>query len=152
MSSLRESPYPASSGGIAAAAIPVETALIGRERALVRELLRLVSARAASEVKGSSIRASGDAAADTEYHRARQVLADQFEVIKAGARKADQDRRRAIVDAALSGEAEAKAEFARASRKIATDFDAVRTKAKNDYTQARSEAPDDRNSRQDPRS
>ena len=143
MSSLRQPPHPAPvpAGGLASVpATPAEPALIGRERAALRELLRLVSERAASEAKASAARASGDAAADFEYQRARQVLADQFEVIKAGATKTDEDRRRAIVDAALSGEAEAKTEFARASRKIATDFDAVRTKAKNDYALARSEA------------
>src|SRR5205814_2209290 len=56
------------------------------------------------------------------------------------ARAADEQRRRAIVDAALAGESRAKAEFAAASRKIATVFDSMRDTAKSDYSTAKSQA------------
>jgi S-DNA-T family DNA segregation ATPase FtsK/SpoIIIE len=117
-----------------------ESAVIGQERATLREILRLVSERADAEARVSGGQRSGDAAADQEYQRARQVLAEKIVGLKEGARKADEDRRRAIVDAALAGDSEAKAEFARSSRRIATEFDAVRDYARNEYTRAKGDA------------
>ena len=56
------------------------------------------------------------------------------------ARTADEQRRRAIVEAAMRGEAEAKNEFATSSRKIAQDFDRAREATKNDANRGKSEA------------
>jgi hypothetical protein len=114
--------------------------VIRRERAALRELLRLVIERAAAESKTEEARASRDAAADQEYQRACQALARKFESLSVEENKADEGRRRAAVDAAIAGEAEAKGEFARASRRIAAEFDAVREYAKNAYQRGKSDA------------
>ncbi len=114
--------------------------LIAREREALREILRLVSERAAAEAEVERVRATTDASADRQYDEARKSRIEKFEHAKASEQKADETRRRSIIDAALAGEADAKSEFARASRKIASDFDSTREKARNQLARDRADA------------
>ncbi|WP_422928783.1 FtsK/SpoIIIE domain-containing protein [Singulisphaera sp. PoT] len=104
--------------------------LIERGRRLHGELLVLVSERAAAEASCEKARAAGATLADQEYERSRPALIEKYRRIQDEDRRADETRRRAIIDSAASGEADAKAEFARASRKIAADFEGLRERAK----------------------
>jgi len=115
-----------------------EPDLVVRERATLREILRLVSERAAAEHEVETARSSDVASADRNYEKARQALAEKFEAMKSRNRDENEAGRNAITDEAASGEAEAKAEFSKASRKLATDFDAVRERSKADYARAKS--------------
>jgi S-DNA-T family DNA segregation ATPase FtsK/SpoIIIE len=121
-------------------ASPSEPELLVRERALLHEVLRQVAERAAAETKVERERTKNDTAADTEYQRTRQALALKLDKHQTEAGSGDEQRRRAVVDAALRGEAAAKAEFAAASRKIATMFDSARESVKSDYGRAKSDA------------
>ena len=111
-----------------------------RERAALREILRLVTERAEAEARWGEETASSNATADSEYQKARRALVEKLEKLEREARTDDEKRRRAIIDAAIEGEARAKAEFAAASRKIATVFDSARDTAKNDCNSAKTEA------------
>jgi hypothetical protein len=117
-----------------------EPAIIQQERSALEEILRLVSDRADAESEVEGTRASSDAAADRDYRKARQVLVEKYEGLKESTRKADEDRRKAIVDKAIADEAEAKAEFAKSSRRIASEFDSLREQAKADYARGKSAA------------
>jgi DNA segregation ATPase FtsK/SpoIIIE, S-DNA-T family len=117
-----------------------EPAVIERERATLREVLRLVSERADAEASVESTRSSGDATADLEYQKARRSLVEKFDMMEASDRQADELRRRSIIDAAIAGESEAKTKFAQNSRKIAAAFDSVRETAKNEYGRAKATA------------
>jgi len=117
-----------------------EPDLVARERAALREVLRLVADRAGAEARVEADRAAGDAAADQEFLKARRSLAGRVEGIAEVDRAADAQRRREVVDTAIAREAEAKSEFARASRKIASEFDATREKAKAEFARDRSDA------------
>ena len=68
--------------------------------------------RAAAEAEVNGARATQDAKVDSEYARTRSELVEKFVTLDREARAADEQRRRAIVDAAMAGEAKAKAEFA----------------------------------------
>jgi DNA segregation ATPase FtsK/SpoIIIE, S-DNA-T family len=81
-----------------------EPAVIERERATLREVLRLVSERADAEASVESARSSGDATADQEYQKARRSLVEKFDMMEASDRQADELRRRSIIDAAIAGE------------------------------------------------
>jgi hypothetical protein len=130
----------ARTGPAAAATPPSEPDVLQRERAAMREILRLVAERAESEAKVEGDRTSTDASADAEYKKSRQALLDKFQRLEREARSNDEERRRAIVDAALKGEAAAKGEFAGNSRKISALFDSVRENAHSEHTRAKSEA------------
>jgi len=112
---------------------------MGRERAALNEILRLVAERASAEAKLEAEAASRNATADSEYAKARQALFEKLEKLDRDARTGDEQRRRAIIDAAIEGEARAKAEFAAASRKIATLFESFRDTAKSDHSAGKSE-------------
>lgn len=110
-----------------------EPDVIRRERAALREVLRLVRERAASEARIAKERRDSDTTADAEYQKARQAMITRFSTQDANERAADQARRRGIVDAAIFGETQAKTEFASASRKIASEFDASRENTKVEF-------------------
>ncbi|MGO9463228.1 MAG: hypothetical protein ACLQVF_03560, partial [Isosphaeraceae bacterium] len=88
-----------------------EPEILVKERAVLREILRLVAERAAAEAKVEGERGSRDGTADGEYAKARQALIEKLGRLEREARKADEELRRSIVDAAIQGEAKAKAEF-----------------------------------------
>ena len=113
--------------------------LLARERAALRDILRLVAERAAAEADVEGTRASGDTTADAEYQRAKRNLQEKVERLDHEGRTADEQRRRSIVEGAMRGEAEAKNEFATSSRRIATDFDRARESARNEASRAKSE-------------
>ena len=117
----------ASSGG------PAGTDLPGRQRAALRELLRLAAERAEAENAATQSRASNDAKADSEYAKTRQGLVEKYQALDREARSDDEQRRRAIIDKAMAGETRAKADFAASSRRIANEFDTLRETAKNQY-------------------
>ncbi|MFI5456634.1 MAG: FtsK/SpoIIIE domain-containing protein [Isosphaerales bacterium] len=119
---------------------PSEPEVMGRERATLSEILRLVAERALAEAKLEGEAASSNATADSEYQKARKALVEKLETLDREARTNDEKRRRAIIDAAIEGEAKAKAEFAAASRKIATLFESFRDTAKTDYSAGKAEA------------
>jgi hypothetical protein len=114
-----------------------ERDLIANVRAALRALLRTISARAEAEAEVNGKFTTSDAAADREYQQAKHSLADKVGRTAESDRRADEIRRRSVVDAAIKGEADAKSEFARNSRKIASDFDSVRELAKNEYARAK---------------
>ena len=117
-----------------------EPEILRRERAVLREVLRLVAERVAAEARVEAARSRGDEKADSEYARARQALRDKIEQLDREARAADELRRRSIVEAAMRGESEAKQEFATASRRLAQEFDRHRESARNEHARARAEA------------
>jgi S-DNA-T family DNA segregation ATPase FtsK/SpoIIIE len=119
---------------------PAEPELIQREREVLHAILTLVAERAEAETEVEGHRASNDAAADLEYQRKRRELDEKVEGRKRRYRQEDEERRRAIVEAAMTGAAEAKAEFAKASRKIAAEFDSLRSRAKNNQARAQADA------------
>src|SRR5208337_4084984 len=130
-------PGPASSPQ-RAAGDPAGPDLPGRQRAALRELLRLVADRAAAEDEVNQSRVVNDAKVDTEYARSRQGLVEKYQSLDREARSDDEQRRRTIIDDAMAGEA--KADFAASSRRIASEFDTLREKAKNEYNRARNDA------------
>ena len=136
MSSLRITPPAQTSVNLTS--VP-EPAVIERERTVLHEILRLVSERAVAEEQVATAWSSGDATADREIERARQALTEKVESLRLAARQADEERRRAIVDAAIAGESQAKAEFAASSRQIAADFETARKSAVATFNRARSE-------------
>jgi energy-coupling factor transporter ATP-binding protein EcfA2 len=117
-----------------------EPELIRDERHALRELLQLVAERAEAEARIESTRASADGAADAEYERGKAVVGERFEALKSNSRRADEDARRTIADAATAGDAAAKSEFSRASRRIAAEFDNVREQAKYEHARGKSQA------------
>jgi S-DNA-T family DNA segregation ATPase FtsK/SpoIIIE len=117
-----------------------ELAIIGRERWALHELIRLVAERAEAEVAVASRHASTDAAADQGYRASKQDQADRYTTRSNDDRKADEERRRSIVQAAISGEADAKSEFAKSSRRIAADYEGTREKARLTAQRGKSEA------------
>ncbi len=121
-------------------AISTEPAIPHRERAVLREVLRLVAERADAEAKVEGDRASSAAAADSEYEKTRRALIEKLRNLETEAIAADEKRRRGIVDLALDGERKAKSEFAANSRKLATLFDSARDVAKNEYNNDKNEA------------
>ena len=127
-------------GTEASASTPQEPDVLTRERTALRELLRLVGERAAAEADADESRTASDTKVDAEYARTRQGLLEKSAEADREARAADEQRRRAVVDAAIQGEAKAKADFAAASRRIAAVFDNVRETAKQDYNQAKNDA------------
>ena len=94
-----------------------EPALIQRERQSLREILKLVAERAAAEQQTADTRKTSDESADRKYHKARGDFAEKVAGLEITYRNADDERRRAIVDAAISGQAGAKDVFAKASRR-----------------------------------
>ena len=118
-------------------AIPRGQTLPGRQRAALRELLRLVADRAAAEDEVNQSRVANDAKVDTEYAKTRQGLVEKYQSLDREARSDDEQRRRMIIDDAMVGESKAKADFAAASRRIASEFDTLRETAKNEYNRAR---------------
>jgi len=132
-------PGPASSSQ-RAAGDPAGPDLPGRQRAALRELLRLVADRAAAEDEVNQSRVVNDAKVDTEYARSRQGLVEKYQSLDREARSDDEQRRRTIIDDAMAGESKAKADFAASSRRIASEFDTLREKAKNEYNRARNDA------------
>jgi len=117
-----------------------EPEVLVRERAALREILRLVAERAEAEAGLAEEAASRNATADSEYKKARLALFEKLEKLDRDARTDDERRRRSIIDVAMDGEARAKADFAAASRKIATIFDAARDAAKSDSSTGKAEA------------
>ena len=93
-----------------------------------------------AETEATGSRTTNDSKVDQEYARTRQELVEKYVRLDREARSSDEQKRRAIVDAAMAGESKAKSEFASASRRISGDFDAVREKAKADHSRAKSEA------------
>ena len=85
-----------------------EPAILQRERAALREILRLVAERADAEAKVEGERTTRAAAADSEYEKTRRNLIEKLRNLESEAVAADAQRRRAIVDAALDGERKAK--------------------------------------------
>ncbi len=117
-----------------------EPELLRRERAVLRDLLRLIADRAAGEAEVEGARSRGDEKADSDYARAKQTLRDKVEQLDREARAADEQRRRSVVEAAMRGDAEAKQEFAAASRRIAQEFDKFRELARHELGRARTES------------
>ncbi len=117
-----------------------EPEVLASERAALEQIVRLVGERTAAEAKVNGEFAADDGTADSEYQRKRRTLTETLEKYDRDERAADENRRRAIIDAAIAGEATAKAEFAAASRKIATYFDSARGTAKSDYNTAKGDA------------
>ncbi|MDB5353035.1 MAG: eccC5 [Planctomycetota bacterium] len=117
-----------------------EPEILRRERAVLHEILRLVAERAAAETKVEGALASNDSKADTEYQKTRLTLTEKYERLDREARAGDEQRRRAIVDAALKGEAQAKSEFSSTSRRIATEFDTLKETARSEYSRDKSTA------------
>jgi hypothetical protein len=113
---------------------------IARERHVLDEIRRLVTQRASTEAKLRQEYEQAGAAADASYQKASQTLAERVETLWEDARLKDEQRRRKVVDDALSGEKEAKEKFAKNSRRIAGEFDTVRETAKKEYQRARAEA------------
>ncbi len=132
--SLRTTAVPEAAERDAASA---ETDLLGRERAVVHEVVRLVAERAAAEEKLAVASTSNHAKVDAEYQQSRQALVEKQQRLESEARAEDEQRRRGIVSAAMAGGAQAKAEFAAASRRIAATFDEVRETAKTEYSRAK---------------
>src|SRR5271166_1399493 len=97
---------------------PVGPELPGRQRAALRELLRLAADRAAAEDDANQSRVSNDAKVDTEYAKTRQGLVEKYQSL---------DR-------------EARSDFAASSRRIASEFDSLRESVKNEYNRARNDA------------
>jgi DNA segregation ATPase FtsK/SpoIIIE-like protein len=114
--------------------------LLRRERAALRETLRLVAERAAAETKVEQTRATADSTADAGYEKARRNRQEQFEQWDQGERDRYELLRRDIVKARLQGEGEAKNEFASSSRKIAQDFDRAREAVRQEANKAKGEA------------
>ncbi len=123
-----------------AACDPAGPELPGRQRAALRELLRLVADRAAAEDDANQSRVSNDAKVDTEYAKTRQGLVEKHQSLDREARSDDEQRRRMIIDDAMVGESKAKADFAASSRRIASEFDSLRESVKNEYNRARGDA------------
>ena len=119
---------------------PAGPDLPGRQRAALRELLRLVADRAAAEDDANQSRVSNDAKVDTEYARTRQGLVEKYQSLDRETRSNDEQLRRMIIDDAMVGESKAKADFAASSRRIASEFDSLRESAKNEYNRARGDA------------
>jgi energy-coupling factor transporter ATP-binding protein EcfA2 len=119
---------------------PPEPEVLRRERAVLREILRLASERAAAEAEVEGRRARGDERAESEYARTTQALREKVAQLDREARAADEQRRRSIVEAGMRGEAEAKQEFATASRRLAQEFDRLRETARGDLGRARTQA------------
>ena len=117
-----------------------EPQILVKERSVLREILRLVAERAVAEAKVEGERALRDGTADSEYAKARHALVEKLGRLEREAKKADEELRRSIVDAAIQGEAKAKAEFSANSRKIASTFDGVRESAKAEHHRAKAEA------------
>ena len=117
-----------------------EPAILQRERAVLREILRLVEERADAEAKVEGERKSKALTGGSEYEKTRRALLEKLRNLESEAMAADEKRRRGIVDAALDGERKAKSEFAAASRKLATLFDGARDVAKSEYNQAKNDA------------
>src|SRR5271157_4097729 len=132
-------PGPASSPQ-GAAGDPAGPDLPGRQRAALRELLRLVADRAAAEDEVNRARVANDAKVDTEYAKTRQGLVERYQSLDREARSNDEQRRRMIIDDAMVGESKAKADFAASSRRIASEFDTLRESAKTEYKRARNDA------------
>ncbi len=140
MSTLR---IPPPAGTPAPPSTPPEPGPILRQRETLQAILRLVAERAAAEEEVERARSSGDEAADREHRQRQEMLAAKYEDLRQAASKADEERRRAIADAAIAGDAAARAEFARASRKLAAEFDAAREQARSDHQKARARATAD---------
>ena len=139
--SVQTIPVSGSSPGPAAPASSLsEPAVLNRERALLHEILRLVAERFEAETNVETERDSSGSTADSEYQKARRALIEKLKRLESEAHAADDNRRRAIIDAALQGEARAKADFAANSRKIATLFDSARDVAKNQFSEGKSDA------------
>src|SRR5436305_7029050 len=139
--SLRETPSAATGQDVhAPLPLPAEPDVLVRERAVLQELFRLVGERAKAEAAANQARVSNDAKVDAEYAKTRQGLIAKYAAADREARRADEQRRRSIIDAALKGEADAKAEFAAVSRRIASEFDGVRESAKTELSRAKNEA------------
>ena len=119
---------------------PSEPEIMARERAVLHRILRLVEERSAAEAKVAGFRANNDAKADAEYERARGAVTEKYERLHREALKADEQRRRSIVDGATAAEARAKGEFSSASRRIASEFDTLRETAKADHNRDKSAA------------
>ncbi len=119
---------------------PAGPDLPGRQRAALRELLRLVADRAAAEDDANQSRVSNDAKVDTEYARTRQGLVEKYQSLDRETRSNDEQLRRMIIDDAMVGESKAKAGFAASSRRIASEFDSLRESAKNEYNRALGDA------------
>src|SRR5271157_2882337 len=68
--------------------------LPGRQRAALRELLRLVADRAAAEDEVNQSRVANDAKVDTEYAKSRQGLVEKYQSLDREARSDDEQRRR----------------------------------------------------------
>ncbi len=117
-----------------------EPEILRRERAVFRDILRLVAERAAAESEVEGTRSRCDAAADSEYERTKRTLREKVDQLDRESRAADEQKRRSIVEAGMRGEAEAKQEFAEASRRIAREFDKHREAARNELARGRSEA------------
>jgi S-DNA-T family DNA segregation ATPase FtsK/SpoIIIE len=120
-----------------------EPEILGRERAVLREVLRLVAERAAAEADVEGTRSRGNERVDSEYRRTTLALRERVDQRDREARANDEQRRRSIVEGAMRGEAEAKKEFAEASRRIALDFDKVRESARTDLGRTRAAAAAD---------
>lgn len=126
-----------------AATPAVETSkpnLILNQRGALRALIELAARREQVETQIVRKRATRDADADREYRSQAKAIADRHLAKTEQSRRADEDRRKAIAEAAVKGEAAAKDEFARAGKRIAAGFDQLRDNAKTDDQQARWEA------------
>jgi DNA segregation ATPase FtsK/SpoIIIE-like protein len=113
--------------------------VLGRQRAVHAEIMRLVAERAEAEATVNSEYSANDSTADAEYRRKHQTLVEKLAKLDRDERSADERRRRSIIDAAIEGEAKAKADFAAGSRKIATLFDSARETLRNDHNAAKAE-------------
>lgn len=117
-----------------------EPALIERERWALQELLRLVAERAAAEASVTSRYEATTAAADQGYRASNEEQTARYTTRTIDDRRADEERRRAIVGAAITGEGEAKTEFAKSSRRIAADYEGGRERAKQAAQRGKAEA------------
>ncbi len=114
------------------------SSLVERQRQTLRTLLVAIAERARSESTIETTRSTSDSTADTEAERAGDALKQRSLTLEEDARKADGNRRRAIVQSALMGEESTKSVFARSSRKIAADFDASKERSRQDYQRDKS--------------
>lgn len=112
-----------------------ESDLVQRQRAALRDVLRLASERDRAEVEAKEARIARDTAAEQEYRNLKGAIEQRYTTRKDEVNTADEARRRTIEEESRSAEAAAKVEFSKASRKIASEFEARRDQVKAEYQQ-----------------
>ncbi len=127
---------------------PNEPDLLSRQRAVLKQVLALVTERADVETRVHGERISSDTTADAEYAKAQKALGEKLERLEREAMAEDEKQRMAIVKVGMAGEASAKSEFAAGSRKIATMFDAARDTVNTEYASGKAQAAKNHDSSQ----